>query len=250
MEKIDFATATSIISIIIAILSLIIGVFYRGSDMFNSKSKKYHEALEVLYLKLLDIYTSDIKEKEVRITEFLESLYASGLNTSMILEEHLTFMQLKEASSSKIHFSKIESNFDSMAIRIEYLYWKHYEIKHYTAIQSDGWMDELTKKILVAISRMLSTVRTLISYLFWSILLLFITIIISYIFHIIGKKVEVMELALAITSGLSLLWVLSGLLFVWFETLINKSLKKLMQVSGDTFIMHQVKFHENQRKKL
>lgn len=67
----DFATVTSIVSIIIAVLSLIIGVVYRGADVFTSKSKKYHETIETLYIKLLDIYTSSINKKKKRLMIFL-----------------------------------------------------------------------------------------------------------------------------------------------------------------------------------
>lgn len=166
----------------------------------------------------------------------------------MILEEHQTLLLLKEASSNR-DFSDIEERFDSMAVRIELMYWKHYEIKHLTAIQSDNWLDELKKKILLSFAKIILTLIRFNYYLFWSFPLLFIFIAIDGIIYLFGYEIMIIEVLKALAALFFLSAVTSGLILMGLLELINKALKNLKLISGDTFIKDQVEYQKKQRDK-
>lgn len=231
---------TAIVSITIALSSLMITIIMKTSDSFNSKTKKYNDTIETLYLRILDIYTS--KNKDEKIKEFLDNIYLDGINTTLLLEEHFTFLLLKESYVDEVDFEEIRLNFEDFARSIEELYWKRYELVHYKAVQSDNWIQELKKTLLMRLTSIVFVLSRVNSYLVWSFPLALISLIASHIARYLKLDILIIDGILVFSFSIFILWTIFGMFLVSIEQLLLKKVKKnYISISGNTFIRDRTK---------
>lgn len=247
MIDIETATLISGVSVVIALFSFIYSVLANSTSSFEKKAAKQNELIEILYMRILNIYTQKVSEKERLYKEFFDSTSLEEVNTTLLPSLHDSFIELKYDNSSLDSFNKIEPFFDNFAVIVERAYWKQHEYKLYTVLESGSLWKSIVRRVIWGCSKILNNIdvlAALLTFLMMGTLLLsginiFISIFFSSELDFLTNLMVIFIISLFLS--LVIFFVLAVIANFTEKYIDNTS----VVIKGKTFIKRRVSSYQN-----